>query len=287
MDGREGAREGSVSDDEGEQDRAMDALTAVVDEGVYFDAEDDSERIASVSSSSTIGKRRRSEDESPEATEEGGEAAETSPPTGALKEADPLPYSYDLMKFCFLTLQRYETPNLATLNLQSFRNDVATHLPRENSVDIFNISDQILLKVIDDYLITVQQKEKRSITPSILKYSKRETEIILGAVRAYMKEYSLSLEDVCPSLRPDSDHLKGAKKDLIRRLFDELHMMLPYRQRDTIKFFVERKLFLSIEPLRGRWTDEEKERLLSLYDKYGPKWAKLGRELHKRHEDVR
>ena len=266
----------------------QDTLTAVVDAGIYFEAEEDPERIGSYSSSSSLGKRGRDDDDYNEAVHSGAhEASEAPQSVDTAKGGELPPYSYELMKWCFLTLHRYETPSHASLSLPTFRNEVASQLPPDSAIAIHTISDDILQIVIDDYLITVQQKEKRLITSSILKYSRRETEIILGAVRAYMKDYSLSLEDVCPSLRPDSDHLKGTKKDLIRRLFDELHRMLPYRQRDTIKFFVERKLFLSIQPLRGRWTEEEKGRLLALYEKYGPKWAKLGRELHKRHEDVR
>lgn len=198
--------------------------------------------------------------------------------------AEPLSlYPYELYKAMFQVLSRYPTIDQVQLPLLHAELEVLLRIPSGS----LPMDTAMLKNIIEDYRIILQQKDKRLITQGVLKYSKRETDIILGIVRSFVKENNLSLADVCPSLRPDSDHLKGPKKELIRKLFDDLFLMIPYRHRDTIKFFVERKLFLTVHTLRGRWTDEEKERLLSLYEVHGPKWARLGRELSKRHEDVR
>lgn len=190
--------------------------------------------------------------------------------------------SFELYRIVFQILGRCESVD--ALPFHFLRNEVATCQTIGEREDV---SDEVLARIIDDYRVVQQQRDKRAVTSSILKYSKSETEIILTIVRSYILENSLTPEDICPALRPDSDHLKGAKKELVRKLFDHLHSLLPYRQRDTLKFFVERKIFLTVHQLRGRWTDEEKNRLLSLYEVHGPRWAKLGRELGKRHEDVR
>jgi hypothetical protein len=257
----------------------MATLSAVEDAGIYFydDMEDDDMRIGQEGvSSSSLGKRKLDVSVHSNPSEASNDTAD--PPQAA--------YPYEIYKACFLALHNHDASSIPTLNIDIVRLETQAVLATDVVVAV---EDEVLKKMMEDYVVTLQQKEKRSVTTSILKYSRKETDIIIGAVKSFLRDYSLSPEDVCPSLRSSGDHLKGAKKDLTRKLFDDLQLMLPYRHRDTIKYFIERKLFLMAQPShsKGRWTNQDKERLLELHEKFGSKWAKLGRELGKRPEDVR
>jgi hypothetical protein len=219
--------------------------------------------------------------ETEEGLDVGNESGETNFEVSDIVE---LPYPYNIFKAAFIILHTYTS--IESIDLTKFKTEIS-HQFRIPLEDMLAVGDDTLRKIIQDYRVVLIQTERRNISSALLKYSRREAEVLLGLVGAYLRDYSMNLDDVCPGLRTDSEHLKGAKKDLIRNLFDDLPLIFPYRKRDTMKYFIERKLYLSVHNIRGRWSDEDKERLLELYQTHGAKWAKLGRALNKRHEDVR
>lgn len=201
---------------------------------------------------------------------------------------EPCPYDVYFAAFSVMSRHVETGAPLELLPLPALRRDIAGALPA--SPGELSVPDSALRATMDDFRALQQQQQKRassSVSGTLLKYSSRETAIILGVVDSFCHDHGLAPEDVCSQLRPARAHLKGPKKELVRQLFDDVAAIVPYRQRDALKFFVERKVFLSVHALKGRWSDEEKDRLVALHAQIGPKWARLARELGKRAEDVR
>lgn len=130
-------------------------------------------------------------------------------------------------------------------------------------------------------LFSVKDEHVGSMKKKGTHYSKQESDIILRMLHNYLNANGLMIKDICPELRG----VKSRAKKVFSGIWNEIACILPQREMRSIYNHAIRKLMAHTR--HGKWTEDEKETLHTLYDTYGPNWAVIGREMGKYRGDCK
>ncbi|GFH22206.1 uncharacterized protein HaLaN_19632 [Haematococcus lacustris] len=112
------------------------------------------------------------------------------------------------------------------------------------------------------------------------RFSKDEKSALMAGVLEYAVEHNLSTTDLSwVSQGARKGGRRGFVKDLVSRV-------LPHRRINCVAQLL-RKMCWTPDVRKGRWTDEETERLFALVAQHGRKWVLIGRELDRHPETVK